>query len=45
MDELEVLAADSDFERTFGIVDVCSTATGDDEEVCLVFTWQCLQQL
>lgn len=25
MDETEVLAADSDLERTFGIVDTCST--------------------
>ena len=29
MDEQEELAADSDFDRTFGIVDTCSTAEGE----------------
>lgn len=27
----DTLAADSDFERTFGIVETCSTAADDDE--------------
>ncbi|CAM9885372.1 unnamed protein product, partial [Laminaria digitata] len=31
MDEAEELAADSDFERFFGVVDTCSTAAGGDE--------------
>ena len=31
MDEREELAADSDFDRTFGIVDACPNAVGNDE--------------
>lgn len=31
MGESEGLTTDSDFERTFGVVDTCSTATGDVE--------------
>ena len=31
MDEREELAADSDFDRTFGIVDTCPNAVGNDE--------------
>lgn len=34
IDGVDELAADSDFERTFGIVDMCSTTEGDDE-VCV----------
>ena len=37
MDEQEELAADSDFERTFGIVDTCSTVAEDDE-VCVALS-------
>lgn len=37
MEEPEELTADSDFERTFGTVDTCSTAAGDDE-VCAVLS-------
>ena len=36
MDEADELAADSDFDRTFGIVDTCFTAAGDDEVCALV---------
>lgn len=31
MDGSEALAADSDFERTFGVVDTCSNNGGGDE--------------